>query len=248
MENDSIVLLFDLDETLALSFKPVSDEMKSYLLMCKEKGYRIALVSGSDFKKVASQLNPEFSKNFDFLFCENGTQVYKNGELVHSESIVNFLPDSLYKDLVNYVLVYISKLDIPKKRGCFIELRNSIINISPIGRNCSEPERHEFYEYDCVEKVRLKMCQDLTQRFMNSEPKLHFSVGGKISVDVFPEGWSKTFCLQFLDGYKTIHFFGDMTDPGGNDYEIFVDPRVIGHKVLNYHDTIKQLNELFLNK
>ncbi|XP_953991.1 phosphomannomutase, putative [Theileria annulata] len=248
MEDGSTILLFDLDETLALSFKPVTDEMKRILLFCKDKGYHIGLVSGSDFKKVESQLNPEFSKSFNFIFCENGTQVYKNCQLVHSESIIKFLPDSLYKDLVNYVLVYIANLDIPKKRGCFIELRNSIINISPIGRNCSEPERHEFYNYDCVEKVRLKMCQDLNERFRDCEPKLHFSVGGKISVDVFPEGWSKTFCLKFLEDYKTIHFFGDMTDPGGNDHEIFIHPRVIGHKVLNYQDTIKQLNELFLNK
>lgn len=32
---------------------------------------------------------------------------------------------------------------------------------------------------------------------------------------------------------------------GGNDYEIFMDPRTIGHTVTSPEDTIKQLRELF---
>ena len=39
--------------------------------------------------------------------------------------------------------------------------------------------------------------------------------GGQISFDVFPEGWDKRYCLQYLkkDGIKNIHFFGDKTSP-----------------------------------
>lgn len=45
---------------------------------------------------------------------------------------------------------------------------------------------------------------------------LTFAIGGQISIDVFPTGWDKTFCLQFIEKEKTcktIHFFGDKTDP-----------------------------------
>jgi len=31
---------------------------------------------------------------------------------------------------------------------------------------------------------------------------------------------------------------------GGNDYEIFADPRTIGHTVTSWEDTIRQVNEL----
>ena len=80
-----------------------------------------------------------------------------------------------------------------------------------------------------------------------------FSIGGQISFDVFPTGWDKTFCLQHLEAEKslsgvdfsTIHFFGDKTYKGGNDYEIFEDSRTIGHSVENPEDTLKQLKELF---
>lgn len=37
--------------------------------------------------------------------------------------------------------------------------------------------------------------------------------GGQISIDIFPNGWDKTFCLQYLDGFDKIYFFGDKTAP-----------------------------------
>ena len=71
---------------------------------------------------------------------------------------------------------------------------------------------------------------------------------------MFPHGWDKTYCLGHLERdatkpggveYTTIHFFGDKTMEGGNDYEIYSDPRTIGHSVLNPDDTIVQLKKLF---
>ena len=78
--------------------------------------------------------------------------------------------------------------------------------------------------------------------------KLRFSIGGQISFDVFPEGWDKTYCLKFIpEGeYDEIHFFGDKTFEGGNDFEIFSHPRVIGHTVTSPADTLAQCNALFL--
>lgn len=72
--------------------------------------------------------------------------------------------------------------------------------------------------------------------------------GGQISFDVFPKGWDKTYCLQFVEneGYDEIHFFGDKTFEGGNDYEIFSDPRTIGHTVTSWEETKKICTELFM--
>lgn len=80
-----------------------------------------------------------------------------------------------------------------------------------------------------------------------------FSIGGQISFDVFPTGWDKTYCLRHLENEKsisgteftTIHFFGDKTYKGGNDYEIFTDSRTEGHTVQNPDDTMKQLKKIF---
>ena len=85
-----------------------------------------------------------------------------------------------------------------------------------------------------------------------------YSIGGQISFDVFPTGWDKTYCLQHLEAeskrsreegggvhYTTIHFFGDKTFEGGNDYEIFNDPRTVGHTVTGPEDTAAQLRKMF---
>lgn len=85
------------------------------------------------------------------------------------------------------------------------------------------------------------------------DQKYSYSIGGQISFDVFPTGWDKTYCLQHIEAeeklsgikYENIHFFGDKTFVGGNDYEIYEDPRTIGHSVDGPDDTYKQLKELF---
>ena len=76
---------------------------------------------------------------------------------------------------------------------------------------------------------------------------LTYSIGGQISFDVFPTGWDKTYCLKHLEneGFKTILFFGDKTDKGGNDYEIYTHPKVKGYSVKNPDETMKILKELF---
>jgi hypothetical protein len=55
---------------------------------------------------------------------------------------------------INFVLHYIADLDIPIKRGTFIEFRNGMLNVSPIGRNCSQEERDAFEVYDKQAGVR----------------------------------------------------------------------------------------------
>jgi phosphomannomutase len=107
-------------------------------------------------------------------------------------------------------LSYLSTVVLPVKRGTFVELCAGMLNISPIGRSCSQEERESFDKYDKEYKKRFP------------DIGLAYSIGGQISFDVFPKGWDKTYCLRHLEneGYDEIHFFGDKTDKGGNDHEI----------------------------
>lgn len=131
------------------------------------------------------------------------------------------------------------------KRGCFVEFRNAMINVSPIGRNCTQQERLAFEAYDRAHGVRTAMAAALARAF--PDYGLQYSIGGQISIDVFPRGWDKTFCLRHLKDarFTTIHFFGDKTAPGGNDYEIFHHPSVTGHTVTSPADTMALLRRLF---
>ena len=99
-------------------------------------------------------------------------------------------------------------------RGTFVEFRSGMINVCPVGRNCSQEERNAFGEYDKVHHIRETMVEALKKEF----PDMNFVylIGGQISFDVVPKGWDKTYCLQFLTDYDEIHFFGDKTMPVGS--------------------------------
>lgn len=59
---------------------------------------------------------------------------------------------------------------------------------------------------------RPKFVEILKEKF--ADLNLTYSIGGQISFDVFPKGWDKTYCLQFVEkDFDEIHFFGDKTFP-----------------------------------
>ncbi|XP_059809678.1 phosphomannomutase 1-like isoform X2 [Hypanus sabinus] len=163
-------------------------------------------------------------------------------------AIQNYLGEELLQELINFCLSYMSDIRLPRKRGTFIEFRNGMLNICPIGRSCSLAERLEFSQIDKTEKIREKFVAALQKKFAGKG--LSCTRGGMISFDIYPEGWDKRYCLDILekDGIKTIHFFGNETDPGGNDHEIFHDPRTIGYTVVSPEDTVRLCKELFLHK
>ncbi|TFY72911.1 hypothetical protein EVG20_g102 [Dentipellis fragilis] len=243
------LVLFDVDGTLTPARQGVSPEILQLLKDLRKKA-AIGFVGGSDFVKISEQLyaGHPVVDDFDFAFAENGLTAYKLGKVLDSQSFIKFIGEEKYKKLVNFCLHYIADLDIPVKRGTFVEFRNGMMNVSPIGRNATIQERHDFNAYDKVHGVRAAFVKVLQEKF--SDFGLTFSIGGEISFDVFPNGWNKTYALKHVEreGFEEIHFFGDKTYKGGNDYEIFNDPRTIGHTVSSPADTLRIVKELFLTQ
>ena len=249
------IILFDVDGTLTPARKKIEKEMIDTLnKLNKINDIDVGFVGGSDLKKQLEQLHGENFHLFKWRFSENGLLGYKEDKCIHKRSFVDTMTDFHFKKFINICLSVLAETDCPIKRGTFIEYRNGMVNISPVGRACSQQERDSFEEYDSNHKVREQMIikiKYLWATYLSDNklelPILKFSIGGQISFDVFPEGWDKTYCLQFIENeYDEIHFFGDKTSEGGNDFEIYTDSRVIGHHVDCYTDTIKLLNELFL--
>ncbi len=77
-----------------------------------------------------------------------------------------------------------------------------MLNVSPIGRNCSQSERDEFEKYDHVHKVRETMVAALKKEF--ADYNLTYSIGGQISFDVFPQGWDKTCTFLFRLAHMSL--------------------------------------------
>ncbi|OJD27332.1 hypothetical protein ACJ73_01284 [Blastomyces percursus] len=247
------ICLFDVDKTLTPARGTVAPEMLQLLSQLRHK-CAIGFVGGSNLPKQQEQLGSatvDVTSLFDFCFAENGLTAYRLGKPLDSNSFIKWLGEEKYQNLVDYCLRYIASVKLPRKRGTFVEYRNGMVNISPVGRSASVEERDEFEEYDKVHNIRKNLVESLRKEF--ADYGLTFSIGGQISFDVFPTGWDKTYCLQHVEAeknisgveYTTIHFFGDKCFEGGNDYEIYVDPRTIGHEVTGPDDTMKQLRELF---
>ncbi|KRX20997.1 Guanine nucleotide-binding protein alpha-12 subunit, partial [Trichinella nelsoni] len=243
------ICLFDVDGTLTRPRQKIDKDFLEYLRSLSKK-IPLAVVGGSDIDKVLEQLDLNLKDAcdlFEYVFAENGLFVAKKNQQFPTATIQEVIGEEKLQEFINYCLHYLSEVKLPVKRGNFIEFRKGMLNVSPIGRSCSQNERNEFVEYDEKHKIREKFIEELRKRFPVEKYGLHFSIGGQISIDVFPVGWDKRYCLQFLekDDFREIYFFGDRTFPGGNDYEIFEDPRTIGHRVTSPKDTERELKSLF---
>ncbi|KAK8809099.1 hypothetical protein WA171_001225 [Blastocystis sp. BT1] len=238
------IALFDVDGTLTEPRKDISPKMKDFILNLSSV-IDIGFVGGADYAKHKVQLGEDLISQTNFLFSQNGSTAYKRNQLFHVAYLTDKYTDEQLNSFINYALRYLSDLDLPIKRGTFIQFRTSMINICPLGRDASLKERIFFEEYDKIHHIREKMIEDLKAHF--KELNFTYLIGGQTSFDVVPNGFDKTYCLQFLSEYDEIHFFGDKIHPGGNDYEIYNDPRTIGHHVHGPVHTRQLCEELFLH-
>jgi len=228
----------------------IEPAMDEFLIRLKSEKVPIALVGGSDIGKIVEQMGctlEEMNQKYDYVFSENGLVAYKGAHSYPVVTIQDYLGEEKLQKFINFCLGYMAKITLPVKRGTFVEFRKGMLNVSPIGRSCSQQEREQFYALDQKDNIRKKFVEAMRENFPVDKFGLHFSIGGQISIDIFPIGWDKRYCLQYLekDGFEEIHFFGDKTMPGGNDHEIFEDPRTIGHTVTSPEDTRRQLEKMF---
>lgn len=238
------LVLFDVDGTLTPARRVITPEVREALKSLRKKAV-IGFVGGSDLIKQVEQLGNTVLEDFDYCFSENGLTAYKLGKEIETENFITWFGEDRYNKFVKFVLHYLADIEVPKRRGTFVEFRKGLVNISPVGRNASQAERDEFEKFDKQTNTRAKMVAALKKEFPDVD--LTYSIGGQISFDVFPTGWDKTYCLTHVEheGFKTVHFFGDKTFEGGNDFEIFSDPRTTGHSVATPSDTVRILGELF---
>lgn len=240
-------MLFDIDGTLTDPREVIQEDFETFLYKEIRPRAQLGIVTGADLEKIFEQLNgPKILQQFDFVFPENGLVQIAGGVEVFKQNIVKHLGDATLQKFINYVLTYLGNLELPIKRGTFLEFRNGMMNICPMGRQCAFAERYIFADHDRVHNIRTKMIEDLQREFKDVD--LVYSIGGQISFDVYPKGWDKSYCLDYLVGrneFREIHFFGDKTEFGGNDHEIFNDPRTIGHKVHSPRETKRILCDIF---
>lgn len=68
---------------------------------------------------------------------------------------------------INFALRYMSELKLPAKRGTFVEFRNGLINLCPVGRSCTQEERDQFEAYDKVRQRVVPFAQLFVAKYPN---------------------------------------------------------------------------------
>ena len=242
------VYLFDVDGTLTHPLTEVDDEFADiFLSWMRTKKKKVYLVTGSDIAKTKQQLFSSFIDQCEGIFTCSGNVFYSKGHKIYENKLD--LPSGFIENLQLY-------LDVGspwrKKTGTHIEIRSGMVNFSTVGRAASPHLREAYYKWDEVHRER----EDIVDYIKGIYPQFEVSIGGQISVDIYPAGKNKA---QVVDKIQEIHgadtsmvFVGDRNVPGGNDWPLAQRlGRMEGsawYQVLSYEETraLIEYDELFI--
>ena len=243
------VLAFDLDDTLAITKSPISDEMVEVLTQILEK-YEVCVISGGRFEQFKLQItdrllvSPRLLTRLH-LMPTCGTQYYRFDEaqndwqLQYAEDLTD-----LQKQQIHEVLEASAKqlgLWEANPAGAILEDRGSQITFSALGQQAT-PEDKYAWDPTGAKKIAIR---DLAAQ---SLPELEVRAGGTTSIDVTRKGIDKAYGMQKLMEALTITkedilFFGDKLQEGGNDYPVKA-MGIDSIEVTRSEDTVAKLKEM----
>ena len=231
------VLSFDIDQTLNIAKTPVPDEIADLLTACLDH-FEICPISGQKFDQFLIQIvnrlvergaKPSQLEHLH-LFVAQGTQYYRYSAKSDTyseddwEQVYNFpLKDEEVAKITNAIETAAKELgyweeDKLQPGDEIIENRLSQVTFSALGQKAGTEEK---YAWDPDTKKREK----IVARAKELAPEFDYEIGGTTSINAITPGMNKQFgmnkLLEQLNVEKSdILYFGDMTQPGGNDYPV----------------------------
>ena len=215
------IFIFDVDGTLTPSRQKMTKEFKDFFSIWSALN-TFYLVTGSDLPKLQEQMDGlDIESQGIFTCC--GNEFWQSDPAVHPKHC-----DLIYerkfkppKDLIKYLEQQLEKSKYPVRAGNHIEDRETLLNFSIVGRDCSLEERLEYHKYDTNNKEREKITEFIREEW----PELDAVIGGQISIDIYPKGNDKSQILNIIQQERLVEpdeyiFIGDKTEKGGNDYPL----------------------------
>ena len=204
--------LFDIDGTLTPHRQRINDSFRkffaSWCVKQFEQGNKVILVTGSDKQKTIEQIGLPLWRFVTGCYQNCGNQFYVRGKLVW---------ESKWKMSASLHLDIITLIEQSRWYGTAtdnIEERVGMVNISTIGRDCTQEERDDYYSWDKENLERLNIVKTLKA----DHPDIDLAIGGQISIDVYQKGKDKAQIIDQIKGENV--FFGDQCGIEGNDYTI----------------------------
>jgi len=207
------IYIFDVDGTLTPSRKVMTKEFQEVFFDEWSSENIFYLVSGSDLKKMSEQVPPHILKRAAGLFTCGGNDYYKDGKRIYYNE---FNPP---EDLIEFLKETVGDSHYGERAGNHIENRGSMVNFSVVGRDCSDEQREDYFQYDLQSKEREIIASLINEQWIDIEAV----IGGQISIDIAPRGNDKSQVLKHImkeQPNKKYFFVGDRTMEGGNDYPL----------------------------
>ena len=220
------LIAFDMDDTLAITKSPISDQMAALLPRLLEK-YEVCVISGGKFEQFKKQLIDRLEIDDTLLrklhiMPTCGTRYYRYDD-VTSEWKLMYAEDlsaSIKKQIVEVLSDGAKELGYWEEHpfGEIVEDRGSQITFSALGQQ-APPEAKYAWDPDGVKKHALR---DYAAERLDG---LEVRVGGTTSVDVTTIGIDKAYGMRKLIDVLNISkddifFIGDKLEEGGNDYPV----------------------------
>ena len=217
----SKVYIFDVDGTLTPSRQSMTKEFQKFFSEWI-KTNKFYLVTGSDLPKLQEQMC-YFDIEAEGIFTCCGNQFWLPNPSVPIQS-ADLIYDNKFKvprKLNKLLGTIMSNSQYPHRYGNHIEDRGSMVNFSIVGRDCTQEQREEYFEWDKQSLERKIIAQAIKEKF----PDLDAVIGGQISIDIYPKGNDKSQVLNVIEQERLVPpseyiFIGDGIENGGNDYPL----------------------------
>lgn len=235
------ILLFDVDGTLAKSGCKITEEM-AQILSDKNKEYDLGVVGGGSYEKILWQLG-DVANLFKFIFAESGAVTYIDGNLVKIKNMKDYINnfEKLVRFIKHVTIKFMKENNIPIYGYDVIDVRYGLIYISLAGIGADTEEREKFIDIDFKNNYRYRLLNILKYRLPDV---LDVKLGGVTGMSVHIKGWDKSQVLYYLKDYEDIIFYGDRTEPEGNDFPLYANILVNGNTVTDDKDTLQKLKNL----
>lgn len=226
--------IFDIDGTLTPPREAMDLDFRKYFgeWVARRRGLGdfVIFATGSGRKETIEQVGLPLYRLADGCYQNCGNKLYIRNSLVKKSRW------QMSAHLRLDITILLQKSPWYGQAENNIEERTGMVNISTVGRSATKHQRDRYNRYD----QRVKEREGIVERLSARYPKLEFSIGGKISIDIYPKGKDKSQILQDVRGESI--FFGDRCNAGGNDYGIAQKCSKY-HNVADWQDT-KRIIEL----
>ncbi len=253
------VLAFDIDQTLNIAKTPIPEEIAILLTECLNY-FEICPISGQKFDQFLIQIvdrlvevaeaTPAQLKHLH-LFVAQGTQYYrykpmtngndgkkydpKNWELVYNYPLTKEETELITKAIEQAATeLGFWEADKLQPGDEIIENRLSQVTFSALGQKAGTEEKYAW-DPDCKKREKI------VARAKELAPEFMFEIGGTTSINAVKPGMNKAFGMVHLMeelgvAREDILYFGDMTQPGGNDFPV-LEMGIETITVRNHEDT-----------